>query len=1014
MSSKIRGITVEIGGSTVKLNKALEDVTTKSKSLQKELQSVEKLLKLDPSNTTLLSQKQNILKESINATKNKLQELKGVQDQITAKYKSGEIDEGAYRAFQRELEDTEIKLKNLQKESKNFGSVFAQQVANAGTKVTELGGKIEAVGKKFSVISTVATAGLVTASKSAIDYESAWAGVTKTVEGTDKQLSTIKQGILDLSQSTASSAEDIAQVAENAGQLGVETDNILAFTETMVRLGDSTNISADEASSAIAKLYNIMGSDINTVDQFGSSIVALGNNMATTENDIMNMATRVAGSGKQIGLTEQEILALSASLSSVGLEAEAGGSAISAVMTQIDKDVALNSDTLAIWADVAGMSTGKFKKLWETDAMSAIQSVVKGMGDASAGGENLNVILDDLGVKSLRQTDTMKRLSSASELLGESVKISNEAWDENTALTAESDKRYETTASKIQQLKNTFTELAVKLGDILLPIIQKVVEKVSSIVDWLTNLNPVAQKIILVITALVASLAPALIIIGKVVTAVGQIMTLAPQITKVINGIKTVVKGLFTMISAHPIIAIITAIVAIVVLLYTKCEWFRDGVHKILNAIVNFFKSAWETIKNVWNAIPSFFSGLWESVKSGVSVAWDAITGFFALAWEKIKAVWDFVLPYFKAVWDSIKAVFSVVKTVLVSSFAVAWLGIKAVWDVVAGYFKAVWNTIKGIFSVVKNVLSGNFKGAWDAIKGILNTWAGFFKTVWESIKLIFSAVTGWFRNLFTSAWNAIKTILNTWAGFFKGVWNGIKNIWSSVSSWFKNLFANAWNGIKNAWSGVKSFFSNLWSGIKNIWGNVTSWFKNLFANAWNGIKNAFSNVKSFFSSVKDNIRNAFTDLPSKMLSIGKDVIDGLVNGIKSKVTAVTNAVKDVTSKITKKCKDILGIASPSKVFKAIGEYTSEGLAIGIKGKGNLASDAMGNVVDDVIGKTNTSALMNLGVKGVSSNGGTTTTNNTQTTGGTVINFNGNYKFNNKDDIDYFMNQAGLRLVGVR
>ena len=229
----------------------------------------------------------------------------------------------------------------------------------------------------------------------------------------------------------------------------------MAFTETMVRLGDSTNIAAGDAATAIAQLYNVMGSDINTVGQFGAALVALGNNAATSENDIMNMASRIASSGKQVGLTEQQVLALATSLASVGLEAEGGGSAISAVITEIDKSVALNSDSLKTWANVAGMSVKEFKQLWQNDAMTAIQAVTKGMGDAKAGGQNLNVILDNLGVTSLRQTDTMKRLSGASELMSNMVQISNEAWSENTALTNESVKRYQTTAARMQQLKNT-------------------------------------------------------------------------------------------------------------------------------------------------------------------------------------------------------------------------------------------------------------------------------------------------------------------------------------------------------------------------------------------------------------------------------------------------------------------------------------------------------------------------------------------------------------------------------
>ena len=535
----IKGITVEIGGNTTQLGNALKKVNTQTASLQRELKGVNSLLKMDPSNVTMVTQKQELLTKAINETKEKLNILKEAEAQVQAQFEKGDITEEQYRDLQREIVATENKLSNLERQQEEYNESlkvtakeitdtrnsyekltdkvneqegkleslkdeyknviieqgensesaqtlrekidslnneleenqkrlkdvedasqsYSEKMSDLGNKVENAGGKITEVGKKASIASGVATGALALVSKTAIDFESAWTGVTKTVDGTPEQLEKIKQGILDLSESTSSTAIEIAGVAEAAGQLGVKQENVLAFTETMVRLGDSTDIAADEAATAIAQLYNIMGSDINTVDCFGATIVALGNNSATSESKIMNMATRLAAAGSQVGLTEQQTLALSATLASVGLEAEGGGSAISAVITEVDKCVATNADSLQDWANVAGMSVADFKNLWENDAMSAIQKIVAGMGDAKTSGSNLNVILDELGVTSLRQTDTMKRLSNASELLGDSVELSNLAWDANTALTEESEKRYETTESKITQLKNTITEL---------------------------------------------------------------------------------------------------------------------------------------------------------------------------------------------------------------------------------------------------------------------------------------------------------------------------------------------------------------------------------------------------------------------------------------------------------------------------------------------------------------------------------------------------------------------------
>ena len=700
MAQRIKGITIEIGGDTTKLDKALGEVNSKSRQLQSELKGVNSLLKMDPKNVTLLKQKQDLLNQSIANTKEKLNTLRNAQIQVQEQFDKGEITEEQYRDFQREIVATENKLKSLTKELKNFGSVGAQQIAVVGQKMQDAGSKIESVGKKVSFFSAGTTAALTMASKGAIDFETAFTGVTKTVDGTDEQLEEIRQGLLKLSKATASSSTEIAAVAEAAGQLGVKTENVLAFTETMVRLGDSTNMSADEAATAIAQLYNIMGSDINTVDQFGAAIVALGNNAATTESDIVNMASRIASSGTQVGLTEQEVLALATTLSSVGLEAEGGGSAISAVITKIDKDVALNTDSLKTWADVAGMSVKDFKNLWETDAMSAIQKVVGGMGDAKAGGENLNIILDELGVTSLRQTDTMKRLSGASELMTEMVNISNDAWEENSALTNESNKRYQTTAAKITQMKNTITELCVKLGDILLPILNKIISAISNFTNWLTNLNPVAQKVVIVILAIVSALGPFIIILGKLISSVGTIMTVVPKLIGIIKTVRTAFAAFNATLLANPIVLIVAAIAALVagfVLLWNKCEGFR-----------NFWINLWENVKNVCKSvidgIIGFFTGIIDFIKNN----WQGLllfivnpfAGAFKLLYDNCEGFRNFVDGIIQKVKEIFASIVSFISTNVIEP-------IKNFFEPLVSWFTELFTSIYNSLASIINVIWG-------------------------------------------------------------------------------------------------------------------------------------------------------------------------------------------------------------------------------------------------------------------------------------------------------------------
>lgn len=883
MAQKIKGITIEIGGDTTKLDKALGEVNSKTRQLQSELKGVNSLLKMDPKNVTLLKQKQDLLNQSIANTKEKLNTLKTAQIQVQEQFDKGQITEEQYRDFQREIVATENKLKSLTAELKNFGSVGAQQIAVVGQKMQDVGGKIESAGKKLSLFSAGSTVALTAVSKGAIDFETAFTGVTKTVDGTDEQLAKIKQGLLDLSKATSSSSTDIAAVAEAAGQLGVKTENILAFTETMVRLGDSTNMSADEAATAIAQLYNIMGSDINTVDQFGAAIVALGNNAATTEADIVNMASRIASSGTQVGLTEQEVLALSTTLASVGLEAEGGGSAISAVITKIDKDVALNTDSLKTWADVAGMSVKDFKTLWENDAMSAIQKVVGGMGDAKAGGENLNIILDELGVTSLRQTDTMKRLSGASELMADMVNISNNAWEENSALTNESSKRYETTAAKITQMKNTVTELCVKLGDILLPILNKIISAISKFTNWLTNLNPAAQKIVLVVLAIVSALGPFLIILAKLISSVGTIMTIVPKLVAIIKTVRTAFAAFTATLLANPIVLIVAAIATLIagfVLLWNKCEWFRN-----------------------------FWIGLWENVKNVCKAVIDGIVGFFTGIIDFIKNNWQGLLLFivnpfagaFKLLYDNCEGFRNFVDGIIQK--------VKEIFASIVSFISTnVIEPIKQFFAPIVAWFTNLFMSIYTSLVSIINVIWGIIQGLWEMIVALFTAAINWInesiitpiKTAFTAAIEAIKTAIQV-------AWEFIKNIFITIATWVNdnvlvpimNLLTSVWSWIQNniimpiknaftaAWNTLKTGAVNAWEGIKNVFSSVASFFGNIFSTAWQKVRNVFSAGGKIFAGIKDSIASVFTT-----------VVNRIIGGINTVVAVPFNAINKALNKI--------------------------------------------------------------------------------------------------------------------
>ena len=251
--------------------------------------------------------------------------------------------------------------------------------------------------------------------KQGIAFESAFAGVKKTVDATDKELAEFEQGIRDMAKSMPQSAAAIASVAEAAGQLGIKNENLLQFTKTMVMLGDATNMTSDEAATALARFANITGMSQDNFDKLGSTIVALGNNLATTESEIVDMAMRIAGAGHQVGLTEAQIMAFSGALSSVGIEAEAGGTAFSNLISKMNLATQKGGEQLEQFASVAGMSADEFKKAFEEDAASAIISFIKGLDNINKNGGSAIKTLDEIGLSDIRMRDALLRASGASE-----------------------------------------------------------------------------------------------------------------------------------------------------------------------------------------------------------------------------------------------------------------------------------------------------------------------------------------------------------------------------------------------------------------------------------------------------------------------------------------------------------------------------------------------------------------------------------------------------------------------
>lgn len=414
---------------------------------------------------------------------------------------------------------------------------FTAAMARAATASKQLGSQVKAHGAALDRMASASTkaglavtAGVGGAVKAAVDWESAWTGVQKTVDASPAQYARLEGQLRSLASVLPVSHQEIAGVAEAAGQLGVKQQDVAKFTSTMVKLGTATNMTSEEAATSLRQFMNVMGTAPKDVDRLAATVVDLGNNSATTERDIVEMGQRLSGTGKQMRMSESQVMAFGAAMASVGINAEAGGTAMSRNWIKIDSAVRSGGKSLQTMAKVSGMSAAQFKKAWQTDAAGATNALIEGLGRASKSGQDVSKLLDQMGIKGQYQTDAMKRLAGASagagnaqDQLASSLKTAGEGWSQNTALQEEFGRRQSTTASQMQLAVNRIKDAAISLGQAALPVLGRAAQKVSEYANKFNGLSDRTKDMILQIGAFGGVSLIAAGQIGKVARAVKDV-----------------------------------------------------------------------------------------------------------------------------------------------------------------------------------------------------------------------------------------------------------------------------------------------------------------------------------------------------------------------------------------------------------------------------------------------------------------------------------------------------------
>lgn len=434
-----------------------------------------------------------------------------------------------------ELERTQSNTKGVKgvRESTSAYQGLASQLKDTGKGIKEVGENIDTITKPIQYASTALAAGGVASAKFAIDFEDSFAGVKKTVDATPEQLEKIRQEIIDMTtvginghSAIPQTTAELTELAAAGGQLGISQENIIDFTEVMAQMGTATNLVGEEGAATLARFQNVMGVGQNEIRNIGSAIVDLGNHSATTESEIAAMALRMGKYGSSVRMSAADVLGYSAALSSLGIEAQMGGSAIGRTWLSIEKAVANGGEGLKAFAKYSGKSAEEFKEQWNTDSSGAFNGLLKGLQSA----ENLTVALDDLGINNTQDIQAMMALVNGYDLVTESVNRSNTAYQENTALQEEFNAKNETTASKLANTKNNIIEAARSIGETMLPSIKDASTTVADFAKGLSQMSDEQKKVVVNTGATVIAIgaiskvsAGAIKGVGGIVEAVGNI-----------------------------------------------------------------------------------------------------------------------------------------------------------------------------------------------------------------------------------------------------------------------------------------------------------------------------------------------------------------------------------------------------------------------------------------------------------------------------------------------------------
>ena len=935
MANRIKGITVEIGGDTTGLDKALKNVNSNIKNTQSQLKDVNRLLKLDPTNTNLVAQKQKLLKEAIGETKKKLDTLKEAQKQAKQQFENGTLGKEKYDALQREIVETENELKKLQSEAQKSSSVMVT-LSNTGDKLQKVGNNITDVGKKVSVASGIVGGLGVVAVKTAADFDTAMSKVAAISGATGDDFNKLRDKAREMGSKTKFSASEAAEAMQYMAMAGWKTGDMLEGVEGVMNLAAASGEDLATTSDIVTDALTAFGLTAKDSGHFADILASASSNANTNVSMMGETFKYCAPIAGALGFSAEDTAEAIGLMANAGVKSTQAGTALRTAMNNLSGDVKItgksigevtvqttNADgTMRSLHDILGDCRSAFNKLTDSEKAQAAETLVgknamsgflalmnAGEGDVSKlnnairnctyqvddiaeslkssginwtkwadrgldSGQVITGMIDDV----IYQTDTLGLTSdeTLSYLMSEYDLTADEAttafnlicdgMQKSTGVSQEmATVMQDNLGGQITILKSQLQELAIQFGDLLMPTIKKVVDKVQDFVNWLNNLDEGTKKLIIKVGAFITALGPLLIVIGKITSGIGGVMKLGSGLI----GIFTKVAAAFTGTAAAG-----TASAAGTAAAGTAAGGASIGFGALSAALL--------PIIGIIAAITAAIAGIiliiknWGKIVEWLKGIWEHVCNFLSRLWEGLKTV-------FTNIWNGIKDVFTKVTSAIADFAKRAWEGIKTT-------LSNIWNGIKSVAKTVWNGIKDTCVNIWNGMKSAA-------KTIFEGMK-----------NTITTIWQNIKSAAKT-------IWGGIKDtctsLWQKMKDGAKSIFGKIKDGISGAWNWVKEKTSGVWNAIKEktaeslqkTYGTVNEKTGNMKQTTGNAFEQMRECVRqkvdqmnqqtgNKFKQMGDNMKSTLNNTKTNSNNIFENIRSGMVNAMTNAKTGVGNVLE--------------------------------------------------------------------------------------------------------------------------